>query len=287
MNVKKYDFFKNKYGDELLIDLIPLESLEQYITEGCPHHLTYYDITLITGGKGTFCIDHYKYPIRYGTLLLSSPGQIRYWDIEQIPTGYALIFEEEFLSTFLNDSQFVSDLKYFNTCSGPPELSLFPADEQYLIKLMQDIGKEIETHSHHDQHILKALLYQALVWINRKYTVTYPSADTDDYNMYIRRYTKLVNKEFCKHHSVSYYADALSITTGHLNDLCKSHLGVNAKQYIQNRVMLEAKRLLLYSDLQVSRIASHLSFEDTSYFVRRFKQITGITPDIFRKAKNP
>lgn len=285
--VKKYDFFKTKYGDELLIDLVRLESLEKYMREDCPHYLTYYDITLLTGGKGSFYIDQYQYPIEQGRVLLTSPGQVRYWDYELIPTGYVLIFEEEFLSCFLNDVHFISDLKYFNTWSSPPELTLSPDDTQYLIKLMQSTEQEIKTFGCSDQHILRALLYQALVWINRKYIATYPSANTDDYNRYIRKYTQLVNREFHTQHSVSYYADALSITTGHLNDLCKSHLGISAKHYIQNRIMIEAKRLLLYSDLQVTEIASRLHFEDLSYFVRKFRQFTGATPLSFRENKNP
>ena len=56
MSVKKYDFFKTKYGDELLIDLIHLETLEKYMVVDCPHYLTYYDITLLIDGKGYFCV---------------------------------------------------------------------------------------------------------------------------------------------------------------------------------------------------------------------------------------
>jgi AraC-like DNA-binding protein len=285
--VKKYDFFKTKYGDELLIDLIRLESLEKYITTDEPHYLSYYDITLITGGKGFFSIDHSRYPIEPGTIVFSSSGQVRCWDIELLPTGYVLIFEEEFLSCFLNDSQFISGLRYFNTYSFPPKLSLSPQDVQYLIKLEQDIEQEIRTFNTTDKHILRALLFHVLVWLNRKYSDVYPAIVTTDSNRHVRLFVNLVNREFAHHHTVSYYADALSITAGHLMDLCKSHLGISAKQYIQNRIIIEAKRLLLFSDLQVSEIALRLNFEDTSYFVRQFKHSTGATPLSFRKAENP
>ncbi len=285
--VKKYDFFKTKYGDELLIDLIRLESLEKYITEGCPHYLTYYDITFLTGGRGFFCLDQYSYPIEQGRVLFSSPGQIRYWDFDRLPTGYVLIFEAEFLSCFLNDVNFISHLKYFNVHSSPPELTLSGPDIGYLINIMQNMEQEIEDFGTNDQHILRALLYQVLVWLNRKYTSAYDPAGTEDLNRYIREYTKLVNSEFCRHHAVSYYADRLNITKGHLNDLCKAHLGISAKHYIQNRIMTEAKRLLLYSDMQVTEIASYLNFDDPSYFVRKFRQTNGVTPLTYRETKNP
>lgn len=285
MKVKKYDFFKTKYGEELLIDLIRLENLERYIAEGCPHYLTYYDITLISGGKGNISIDHYQYEILPGTILFSSPGEIRHWKVEEIPTGYVLIFEEEFLNHFLNDSQFINDLKYF--CSGnPPQMMLSDIDMLYLTALMKNIEHEVDTFSQNDQYLLQALLYQTLVWLNRKYPVAVQSVANEN-NRYISQFSKVVNKEYQNHHSVSYYADYLNITSGHINDLCKMYLGINAKQYIQNRIILEAKRLLLYSDLQIEEIASQLGFDDAAYFSRRFRQITSITPLAFRKDKHP
>jgi AraC-like DNA-binding protein len=287
MSVKKYDFFKTKYGDELLIDLIHLETLEKYMVVDCPHYLTYYDITLLIDGKGYFCIDQFQYPIQHGTILFSSPGQIRFWDIEVIPCGYVLIFEEEFLSRFLNDLQFINDLRYFNSGQNPPKFDMAITDVPYLMKLMENIEQEIETFRKSDQHILQALLYQTLVWLNRKYSATCQTINIENYNRYIREYSKMVNKDFKDQHSVSYYADSLNITAGHLNDLCKLHLGVSAKQYIQSRILLEAKRLLLYTDLQIDEISSRLSFEDSSYFIRTFKQSTGFTPLSFRQIKYP
>jgi AraC family transcriptional regulator, transcriptional activator of pobA len=280
--VKKYNFSKTKYGESLLIDLIRLESLEKYMNEECSHCLSYYDITLLTSGKGTFSIDQFTYPIEPGIIFFSSPGQVRNWNIEELPTGYVLIFEEEFLSCFLNDTQFVEGLKYFNAYASPLGLTLFPSDAQYLKQLMQSIEQEISLFTDTDKHILRALLYQTLVWLNRKYTAAYPSSITNEYNRHIRSFVSMVSHEFTQHHSVSYYAGKLNITAGYLNDLCKSYLGVSAKKYLQNRIMVEAKNLLSYSDLSVSEVAFRLNFEDPSYFIRKFKLSAGSTPLSFR-----
>lgn len=285
--IKKYDFFKTKYGDELLIDLVRLESLKKYLAENCPHYLTYYDITLLTGGKGFFSIDQYRYQIREHVVLFSSPGQVRYWDYELLPEGYVLLFEEEFLACFLNDTRFVEGLKYFNNWSDPPELTLEEEDSRYLIRLMREVEQEVRTFRSNDKQILRALLCQVLIWLNRKYASVYQPNEKRDFNRHIRQYIDLVNRQFAWQHSVSYYADVLSITTGHLNDLCHAHLGINAKQLVQNRIATEAKRLLLYSDIQITEIARCLNFDDTSYFVRWFRQTTGMTPFAFRKVKNP
>src|SRR5688572_2051360 len=107
--ITQYDFFRTKYGEELLIDLIRLESLEKYIKLSPVQRLTYYDITIIADGQGTFSIDSHEQGIRRGSIFFSSPGQIRKWKTDRVPKGYVLIFENEFLCTFFNDTQFVQN----------------------------------------------------------------------------------------------------------------------------------------------------------------------------------
>ena len=79
----------------------------------------------------------------------------------------------------------------------------------------------------------------------------------------------------------------LFVTPGHLNALCKELLGIPAGEYIRNRVLLEAKRLLVNFELSVSGVARELNFADSSYFVRFFKKYTGQTPESFRRTFRP
>lgn len=284
--IDKYDFFKTKYGNELLIDMIRLELLEKYISHGNPHVLSYYDITLLTGGKGTFSLDNLKFDFTPGRIIFSSPGQVRYWDIEAMPTGYVLIFEEAFLTSFLNDIHFIDNLKYFHNYTTSPEITISSDEQQFLIQLFQNIEQEIATFDRSDTHILKALLYQSLIWLNRKYTCIYPENTLNEINRHILMFRKLVESNFISHHNVSFYAGKLNITQGHLNDLCRKYLGVGAKQFIQNRIMTEAKKLICFTGSSVTEVASNLGFEDPSYFVRKFSKVTGQTPLNYRR-KNP
>ena len=79
------------------------------------------------------------------------------------------------------------------------------------------------------------------------------------------------------------YAELLYITPNHLNALCNDFLGVSAGTLIRDRVILEAKRLLINLDLMVAEIADRLNFSDQSYFIKFFKKYEGITPEKFRK----
>jgi AraC family transcriptional regulator, transcriptional activator of pobA len=111
--ITRYDFFKTKYGEELLIDLLYLEDLERHITLSPVQRLNYYDITIIASGEGTFSIDNYEQSLKCGSVFFTSPGQIRKWRTSKIPNGYVLIFQEEFLCTFFSDTQFIQNLSYF------------------------------------------------------------------------------------------------------------------------------------------------------------------------------
>jgi AraC family transcriptional activator of pobA len=88
-------------------------------------------------------------------------------------------------------------------------------------------------------------------------------------------------------HSVQYYADKLCITPNYLNEIVTSTKGISAKQYIRNKVMDEAKRLLTYTDFPISDIAFELHFSTVSYFIGSFRQHTGETPLLYRKTHKP
>ena len=83
--------------------------------------------------------------------------------------------------------------------------------------------------------------------------------------------------------SPSYFAKKLNITTSHLNDCVQASSGKSVTYWLQNAMVIEAQRLLYYTDSEVKEIAFMLGFQDHTYFSRLFKKITGQTPLAFRK----
>lgn len=285
--ITQYDFFRTKYSEELLIDLIHLEDLDKYIKLSPVQRLSYYDITVITSGNGTFTIDNHEQELKQGKVFFSAPGQIRKWNIIDTPKGYVLIFENEFLCTFFNDTQFIKRLSYFNLYDNPPVLELISADFLKLTDLFKDIKAEILSFKRNDKHMLRALLYQILIFLHRKFIVVYPAPDHSTMNRYVDHFAQLVETYGFQHRNVDYYAQQLCITSGHLNSLIKAHCGISAKRYILNKTILEAKRLLLYTEMTIDQIADHLHYENSNYFAKIFREHTDITPLNFRKQVNP
>lgn len=277
---KTYQFSKKKYGSELLIDLIRLESLKKYIRNTPRHRLTYYDITFILDGDGSFSLDQHEFAVTSNHLYFTAPWQIREWKVADIPHGLVLIFEEEFLCSFFSDPLFVKKLSFFANRQALPQLSLSAEQGGYLTHILLQIEQEIADNK--ETHLLRALLYQVLAWLNNIYR-SQNSLEEKSQSPKVVRFFQLVDQHCYSEHTVLFYASELCITSGYLNDLVKKESGISAKQYIINRLMTEAKRLLLSSESPVSEIAWELGFSDSSYFIRLFRNETGFSPLAFRK----
>lgn len=287
-SIPQYTFFKTKYGSELLIDVVELKYVKKFLRENPTHTLTYYDITFITEGEGSFSIDNQDYVAAPRDVIFSQPGEMRNWDIENIANGYALIFEDKFLSAVFKDSLFVQHLSFFSF--GMHSSCIHLPDELYIriLQLLKDIKTEIDTYRQNDVHVLRALLYEILMLLDRTYRKMIPagSENKEGSNAYIRKFIELVNDCFREQHSVRYYADKLCITPNYLNEITNSVMRVSAKQYIQDKIIEESKRLLAYTDASVSEIAFGLHFSTITYFVRFFRLHTGMTPLSYRKKYN-
>jgi AraC-like DNA-binding protein len=152
---------------------------------------------------------------------------------------------------------------------------------------MQQIKDEIDKYAVKNKHILRALLYQVLMTLDRAFIEQYAIAPQSDSHNYVDRFLTFVHADFQINHEVQYYAEKLYLTPNYLNELVKKVTGMPAKQIIQTKLINESKKYLLYSDLTVAEISERLSFETPSYFIRFFRKRTGCTPLQYRKDQNP
>jgi len=282
--IPQYDFYRTKYGEELLIDVVRLDEIRKYMNNHPVHTLSYFDITFIEEGSGSFSVNDKHYTVIPGDVVFSMPGEVRTWDKEHIKNGYALIFEEEFLLSFFNDPLFLQHLSYFSVRRVDLKISIVGIQER-IRELIQHILSEIRDYQKKDSHILRALLYEILMLLNREYvrqeTLSYKGETI--VNSYVDQFIALVKSNSKMYHTTTYYADKLCITPNYLNEVVKKALGIHAKGYIQNQLLIEAKKLLIYTNYSVAEVAAELYFENTSYFIRFFRTHTGHSPLNFRK----
>ena len=165
----------------------------------------------VSSGNGKFCIDNFEQDIRPGTVFFSSTGQIRKWVVPEVPKGIVLIFEAEFLCSFFKDAKFVENLSFFHS-GNPPVLQLTSGDYHQLRTLFQDIQQEIISFRPNDRHLLRALLYQVLILLDRKFVAEYhESNNKKPVNKYVDGFAQLVESNHHQRRSVEYYAERLPL----------------------------------------------------------------------------
>lgn len=288
--VPQYTFFKNKYGSELLVDVVKLKDIKSFLAQRSVHRLTYYDITFICEGDGRFSINNEHNDATSCDVFFSKPGEIRNWDTNKIEDGYALIFEDAFLSSLFKDTLFVEHLSFFKSGKQTSKLHLSDMLYHRILLILQSIKMEITDYKNNGVDVLKALLYEVLMLLDRAYKAeTSSKGDNvkDAGKVHLDKFIYMVDRFSQKHHTVQYYADKLCITSNYLNEIVTFSLGISAKQYIINKVIDEACRLLLYTELSISDIAFELHFSTVSYFIHCFRQHTGGTPLSYRKSYKP
>ena len=172
--IPRYNFYKTKYGSELLIDVVDLQYTRKFLTQGKVHILTYYDITFITEGEGEFTIGNRTHLAAPGDVFFSKPGEVRSWDTDRIGNGHALIFEDTFLTSFFKDPLFVQHLPFFRMGKMVDKLQLPNGLYARILQLLHDIKVEIDSFHPHDTGILRALLYEVLMLLNRAYRTSIP-----------------------------------------------------------------------------------------------------------------
>jgi AraC-like DNA-binding protein len=283
-SVRHFEFYREKYDSKILIDIGRIESLKNMIRTPEPHTLGFYDVTFITGGAGMFKLDDYSLPIRERQVIFTSPGQVRQWMSKEPVTGFTLFFEPHFITTFFTDPLFLYRFPFFNQPINYPGLILDSSLFERSLDMLRQIEIEFKRLQNDSPHLIRAVLYQLMIQLNRSYSIQHSNVPGDTrLNPVVFKFRKAVDLHFKVVKTVDEYAGMLHITPGHLNKICKEHLKKNASSIIKERMLLEAKRMVLYSDKTITEIAYELNFEDSSNFSRFFSTLQDESPMEFRE----
>lgn len=276
------DFHRTKYGREILIDVAWVREMPTFILEK-PHRLSFYDILLVTRGRGSFWLDGNRYAVLPRQVLFTTPGQVRDWDVRNLD-GLCLFFPAAFLEEFFSDAQFLYRLPFFHAGSSAAAVRLTAARERVLRASLSRMRAELHRWRHDSAHLLRARLYETLIQLGRVYAQHHRVNAVRTANRVVIDFQHLVNQRAAARHSVNSYARELAVSPSHLRMLCRRHLGVSAKGVIQERLEVAARRQLLFTDDSAEQVAASLGFRDPSYFARFFRRRTGATPGRFRES---
>jgi AraC-like DNA-binding protein len=244
-----------------------------------PHRKDYYLFVLVRQGSSRHWIDSIPYTLSPGTFYFTVPQQVHLKEEMRPMQGLVLRFTEEFLQ--LEENRGLRELPLLQNPAGGHELSLTAADLAFVGDTLSTMLVEFRGSDPWKNHMLAAQLRVLVIYLSRLYTAQFGIAANGERRL-LREFQGLIDRLYREEHEVAGYAARLHISPGHLNHRVKEQSGKTAIHHIHARIVMEAKRQLLYSNLTVKQLGDHLGFEDPAYFNRWFKRLTGKTPMRYR-----
>lgn len=241
-----------------------------------------YSIYWIQEGKGIYNIDFEQYKFEDNVLFFLSPGQVFTVDSEHIKTAYKLTFVRDFYCIQTHDKEVACNGILFNNIYETPFVKPCKKDTQKLQFILESLIEEFQQNETAQYDMLQAYLKQFIINSVRVKKENHVIKEDTETRLF-KDFSLLVEQNFRKMHSVTDYANRLGVSPKSISKHFQK-MGVNTpSDFIKKRILLEAKRLLIYTDKNVKEIAFELGFNDPAYFTRFFTKAISKSPLQFKK----
>ena len=275
-------------ANKLTNDILNADRFHTYLSANphlkVPHTHSFYHIVFFTQGSGEHVIDFVRFPVRKGTIYFMRPGQVHNWQFKGDVDGYIVNFSATFFDQLFMSTQMVDQLPIFGADITKHVVLLNKKVQTAIQQKFEEIIQEQALKDRASALMIATLLIQLLLTVCRSMPDDMQEKERGTQGLLLREFQALIEKHFVQMRLPKEYAELLFITPHQLNAICKESLGIPAGEVIRNRVVLEARRLLINFDLPIGEIAYRLNFTDHSYFIKFFKKYTGLTPEAFRKS---
>ena len=185
----------------------------------------------------------------------------------------SILFTPEFLQRNSIREDFIANLKLFQKSDETPPLPLTDMMINHLKKFAEQMDEAFQSNDDLRYDVIGAYLKLFLIECNGHCSL-FPTTNTQNIEVgktLVKNFKDIVEKNYMKWHQVKDYADALNVSPNYLNEVIKSTINISAKDYIQNRLVLEAKRMVIFTKKSGKEIGYELGFDDPSHFSKFFK----------------
>lgn len=238
-------------------------------------------------GPGVHANDsrRFELPAERPSLVLVGPGQVHRWEQRAEIRGTVVSFTGAFFDGREPPPSTLADYGFAYQGGLPPVLPAEPELEAEVAPLVARCEREYAERAPRWAEAIRAALRLILASALRAHRREVPPPEAAGAGREIVRHLQeLVEAKFRRQSSVAAYARELGVSAGHLNALVREASGETAGELIRARILLEARRLLIHTELTVAEISYHLGYEDPSYFAKAFRRANGRSPGAFRAA---
>lgn len=280
------------YGEErqhATLDPIHVESIAARSSlhnwEIRPHrHHGLFQLLWLEQGDAQLVLDDAQCQLRAGSVVMVPQHCVHGFRFARDASGLVLTLAYPMLAGMVGDLG-----RQLLGMSAPRVCPLAQAGARAQVRrLLQLLTYEYGRQGAFRTQLLEALVTAVLVFLLRQ-----PEGNGDEgsawhgpvpsqASAHLARFTAEIERSFSTHAPLSHYASALGLSAAHLNFLCRQYAGRSATTMIHDRLLLEARRNLVYTAMSVREVAEMLGFSDPAYFTRFFKRATGLAPTTFR-----
>ncbi len=269
------DFYVNTLADHL-------RTSHTHINK--PHKHSFYATFLFLKGSGIHEIDFNSYDVRRNTVFLLSPGQSHHWSLSDDTDGIVFFHSRELYEAHYVH-EFLTDFPFFSTLEHQAAIYLSSDSAKAIVPLFEEILSVMDQKITKRKQLVLSLITQIYVRLEQAYAAdTEAEINKNDsyYNTFLK-FQRLVEENFQSERSVARYADWMNVTSKHLNRINRAIINKSTLEIINERIILEAKRILMHGRKNVSEVADELGFADHAHFSKMFKSKTGQSPSGFLK----
>jgi AraC-like DNA-binding protein len=210
------------------------------------------------------------------------PNQIHKVKRELDTNGHVLLVSKEYFS----DLDYELYGQFFHAFYLHPAFNMAPAQYTQAYGMLDLMKQELQQKSMHHQDIVKDYLHVLIKLFLRFQSVSEATTYTHDKDFKLYMDLMLaVENTFLAHQPVTYYSEHLHVSLRKLNAVCQKYHGATCSGVLHDRIILEAKKLLVHTDKSVKEVMFALNFKDAAYFNRFFKKHTGTTPTAYQAKK--
>ncbi|WP_229743518.1 helix-turn-helix domain-containing protein [Aliidongia dinghuensis] len=246
-------------------------------------HPDHHQILLVSKGGGTLRVDETEWHFEAPALLVIPALSVHAIEFRAGSDGFVITVSTDFLTAAIEGDEALGTAFSGRARCVYNELGKI----QSLVDAFQAVAREFVWQAPGRRIAIKAHLQRILITLARLQS----ASAQEDGSLHRRdseivvRYRELVEREFRQQPDLSAVAKALGVTTARLNQACRSVTGKTALTVMHDRLMIEAKRALLYTGMTAAEIAWSMGFADPAYFNRFFSRRAGLSPGAFRASK--
>lgn len=230
-------------------------------------------------------VDMIQYEIKQPSLFFVSPNQ--YLTVKKCGTekGYFIFYNRDFYCIQIHDDEVACDGLLFNNIHNMPLVVLENGQVPFFKSIFEQMTDEFALQDTSVEEMIRTYLKQLFIkgvrlW--KKQNLDKELAQQNNDLEFFRKFTLLVEEHYKQKHNVADYADLLFIAPKTITHKFKRLSLPQPNDVIKNRIVLEAKRLLVHTNLTAKEIGYTLGYDDPAYFSRLFVQKTGLTTSGFR-----